>query len=93
MLTKHNHSGTVWIGASWLDDSQTLTGEVNVREVAGDLANYIGEKAIYTAAVSPTQKWNMSVGGSYSINRYFNFAVEVGFIGRQKLALGFMYRF
>ncbi len=90
---QRNHSGTIWVGASWLEDSQTLTGEVNVREVVGDLANYIGEKAIYTAAVSSVQRWNMAVGGSCTISRHFNFAAEVGFLGRKKLALGFMYRF
>jgi hypothetical protein len=89
---RHNHSVTIWLGASWLEDSQTLTGVVNVREVAGDLANYIGEEAVYTVEVSPVQRWNMALGGSYSINRHFDFAVEIGFIGRKKLALGFLYR-
>jgi len=90
---KRDHSGTIWVGASWLEDSQTLSGEVNVREVAGDLANYIGEKAVYTVALSPVQRWNMAVGGSYTLNQHFNFALEFGFLGRKKLALGFMYRF
>lgn len=89
---KRNQAGSVWLGASWLDDSQTLTGVVNVRDVAGDLANYIGEKAVYTAAVSPVNRWNMTLGGSYTLNYHFNFALEVGFIDRKKFAIGFMYR-
>ncbi len=93
MVGKSNNMGAIWLGASWLEDSQTLTGVVNVREVAGDLANYIGEEAIYTAAINPEARWNVSIGGSYTINYHFNFAVEIGFLQRQKLAIGFMYRF
>ncbi len=91
-LKKYNQMATVWLGAAFLDDSQTLTGVVNVREVAGDLANYIGEEAVYTAAINPVQRWNMAIGGTYSINYHFNVSLEVGFLGRKKLAFGFLYR-
>jgi len=85
--------GAVWLGASWMENTQTLTGVVNVREFAGDLADYLGEEADYVATLSAVNKWNMVVGGSVTFNKHYNLALEVGFIGRKKVALGFLYRF
>lgn len=89
----NGNRGSVWLGASFLKNSQTLTGKVNVRDIAGDLANYFGEKADYEAQLKPVNRWNMMVGGSWSINQHFNFALEVGFLDRKKLSLGFVYLF
>ena len=83
----------VWLGASWLENTQTLTGIVNVREILGDLADYLGEEAEYTAALTPVNKWNMVIGGSLAINKHYNIALEAGFIGRKKISLGILYRF
>jgi hypothetical protein len=88
-----NTKSAVWFGASWLENTQTLTGIVNVREFMGDLADYLGEEAEYTATLKPVNKWNMVVGGSLAINNHYNVALEAGFIGRKKISLGFMYRF
>ena len=89
----NSNRGTVWIGASFLNNSQALSGKVNVRDVAGDLANYIGEEAYYEENLKPVNRWNMTVGGSWSINQHFNFALAVGFLQRKKISLGFLYRF
>ncbi len=86
-------NGAVWLGASWLNNTQTLTGVVDVREFAGDLANIIGETADYTAMLTAVNKWNMVVGGSWRFNNHFNVALEAGFIGRKKISLGFLYSF
>ncbi len=91
--TNSKNNGAVWLGASWLDNSQILTGVVDVREFAGDLADYIGETADYVATLTPVRKWNMVVGGSWKFNNHYNVALEAGIIGRKKISLGFLYNF
>ena len=83
----------VWLGASWLENTQTLTGVVNVREILGNLADYLGEEAEYTATLKPVNRWNMVIGGSLAINKHYNVALEAGFIGRKNISLGILYRF
>ena len=93
-IPKKGHiESAVWLGASWLENTQTLTGIVNVREFMGDLADYLGEEAEYTATLKPVNKWNMVIGGSMAINKHYNIALEAGFIGRKKISLGLLYRF
>ena len=95
VLTSKNKKNeeVLWLGASWLNNTQTLTGVISVREFAGDLADYLGEEADYVATLTPVDKWNMVAGGSWSYNKHFNLAIEVGFIGRRKVSLGFLYLF
>ncbi len=90
---KSKIEGAAWLGASWLENTQTLTGVVNVRDFAGDLADLLGEEADYVATLTPVNKWNMVIGGSLTLNKHYNLACEVGLIGRKKLSLGFVYRF
>ncbi len=83
----------VWGGAFWFSNSQTMQGKITVSDFSENLAEIIGDEAVYYGTINPVHQWNLLLGGVVTLNNHHRLTVEAGFVHRKQLRLGYEFRF
>lgn len=92
--TKSDHQKILlWVGAMYLSNNQSFTGEITVEEIAPELITYFGEKAEYSGNIETKNNWNTLVGGSITFKKHHNLFAEFGFINRLQTSIGYSFNF
>lgn len=83
----------IWMGAMYISNNQSFTGEITVEEIAPELITYFGEKAEYSGNIEAKNDWNALVGSSITFNKHHNLFAEFGFINRLQSSIGYSFMF
>ena len=85
--------GALWLGAMYINNDQTFYGKVDVVDIDPAFIPFFGEEANYSGNLSAVQRWNVILGGSIIINHHHHLLVELGFLDRKQITIGYDFRF
>lgn len=85
--------GVIYVGAMYLHVEQTVSDKVNLREIAPDIADIIGDEIGYSMTLGLKEPVNFIIGGAWQITQHINLMVEAGVGDRNQLMVGFDYRY
>lgn len=91
--SKQNIIFSNWVGALYLSNNQSFTGEITVSEISEDLVPIFGEYAQYHGNIEAKNDWNALIGIAANINNTHLISVELGFINRMQASLSYCIMF
>lgn len=90
---KRRSFGAIWLGAMYIHNDQSFSGQISVDEINPELVPLLGEEATYIGKIAAKQRWNFVIGGSWVIKNRHHIIIEVGFFERKQISFGYDFRF
>ena len=79
-----------WVGAMYMDYEQTVTDDINLRELDPRLPSV---NIDFEIDVENEERWNFLFGGQWEFTKRFQFAAEGGIGNRDQIIVGGFFRF
>ncbi|MCF6222756.1 MAG: hypothetical protein L3J34_03405 [Flavobacteriaceae bacterium] len=90
---KTKGTGTLWLGAMYIDINETIVGSVNLRELDPEVADIIGDELNYSMDIGVTEPWNFLIGGAWGFHPRMTLVLEAGIGDRSQFLASIDYRF
>jgi hypothetical protein len=88
-------TGALWIGAMYLDTTEKIRDSIHLADINPALPIIVGQDDLeYSLKVTPKDRWNLLLGGSWQINQRWSLTAELGGVMDRFQAIGnVMFRF
>ena len=86
-------TGTLWIGAMYVDVNQQISDQVNLRAIDPELADILGDELGYEMQLGVADPWNFLLGGAWAFHPRMTLVIEAGIGDRSQFLASVDYRF
>jgi hypothetical protein len=90
---KMNSTGSVWIGAMYIDVAQQIEGSIDLRELDADIADILGDEIGYKMELGVAKPLNFLIGGAWAFSPRMTLVLEAGIGDRSQFLASIDYRF
>jgi len=86
-------TGTIWIGAMYINLNQKVSDKFDLRSQNPDVADILGDEIGYEMELGVSDPWNFLIGGAWSFHPRMTLVIEAGVGDRSQILTSIDYRF